>query len=738
MSLLASPSAVGTLSSHSFLRTIASEEMERWDSLTPPPDQKTLEEWRAAQKNDEGIWGAGKLDEQLVALATVAGTEIRGASFERELFWRYGAAGQRLARMPVWTYGADLEKKWGDGVWTDGLHVWVSVTSLAKLRHAWLDQDAYDGLEEGEPVTPLTSALLMAAASSLPGSSCPKVETAEAQAQWRPSRRWSDVRAALSTVPNGPAVLEGWPETGWSDDEVACFAAQTSLSPEDEHRLEGWWQAALTVPLSQPVWPLGTAVTGTPSCSSNSAAWRREVEVIWSRVEQAFALADPERYRIALRWLDPLLETTENPIFVYGWATRFYACKQQWSSYECDKEHKSKTMIAAFGEWSRSARYTGETRETAIRVFASFAPDLIKQRHALAGWLGLLAEIRDGRFPHELQAYRIPWEGYLGFLTAESRRAWFRLTIQAAPHVLTPERVWTCAHDEKTAGWLLDAGVSVRVSAPADALREAGGTTPLHRAVHRWSPDAVRRILAAGADAWAVDKSGKTVLASARHPDTVRLLVRLGLSVTAKHPFTGRTPLHEAAAGGYPKKEATLRALLEEGADPNACDADGETPLSILLDSTARGSWGGALALLLERTEGVSCPRAPGSSLLTLLLKGGLRIEKNKDRLSPDEFLRGLDRALAAGIPVREDAENDPIVLAARMPHKKVAVGALIRLLDHPEGYSEKSIPDALKQAVTPEAKELLGAWQFTSALREALDSEGPSASHPSYRGRRL
>ncbi|CAM9633300.1 unnamed protein product [Phaeothamnion confervicola] len=79
------------------------------------------------------------------------------------------------------------------------------------------------------------------------------------------------------------------------------------------------------------------------------------------------------------------------------------------------------------------------------------------------------------------------------------------------------------------------------------------GATPLHRACYSGATEAVRLLLAAGANVQAVD--------------------------TSFHD--GRMPLHKACAGG--PHVAIIDALLAAGADPAARDAAGRTPLDLLL-----------------------------------------------------------------------------------------------------------------------------------------------------------
>jgi ankyrin repeat protein len=134
--------------------------------------------------------------------------------------------------------------------------------------------------------------------------------------------------------------------------------------------------------------------------------------------------------------------------------------------------------------------------------------------------------------------------------------------------------------------------------------KDKHGTTPLHQAAASGSVEAVRMLVAAGAEVNAANDFGATPLMWAiTEPEKVRILVGAAADVNARSKM-GRTPLYLAAANdgssataklllehgakledqalvaaAAANDMATIRLLAEKGAAVNAKDEAGRTPL---------------------------------------------------------------------------------------------------------------------------------------------------------------
>ncbi len=180
-----------------------------------------------------------------------------------------------------------------------------------------------------------------------------------------------------------------------------------------------------------------------------------------------------------------------------------------------------------------------------------------------------------------------------------------------------------------------DLSAIARLAASNGALRQRDGhgRTPLHVATFARQREAVKALLAAGADPGALENDrydAVTIAAVADDEETLRVLLANGASaklvtsryagtalIAAAHlghdgvvrqliaagaPLDHVNNLHWTAVieaivlgNGGPRHQATLRALLDAGASTKLADREGRTPLQL-----ARGRGYAAMVKMLE------------------------------------------------------------------------------------------------------------------------------------------
>lgn len=107
------------------------------------------------------------------------------------------------------------------------------------------------------------------------------------------------------------------------------------------------------------------------------------------------------------------------------------------------------------------------------------------------------------------------------------------------------------------------------------------GVTLLQWAILSESKQGFVELLDLGADAAAPGIDGKTAMhlaATVNDLSFLRVLLERGVSPNLTNPETGRTPLAETAYGEHLEQ---ARLLLHAGANPNAADLMGNTPLHV-------------------------------------------------------------------------------------------------------------------------------------------------------------
>jgi ankyrin repeat protein len=145
-------------------------------------------------------------------------------------------------------------------------------------------------------------------------------------------------------------------------------------------------------------------------------------------------------------------------------------------------------------------------------------------------------------------------------------------------------------HQPKDAQLCIEAGANVNCERPMGYPCDEDPSkreTPLLIAITRYMPKMVKRLLALGADPSALTgaSDGRTVLHVTAVYDLAEIagmLIKAGVSIEKKDTF-GWTALHLAVFECH-RHHLTVRMLLANGANVNAMDDTGRTPLQIVLE----------------------------------------------------------------------------------------------------------------------------------------------------------
>lgn len=217
------------------------------------------------------------------------------------------------------------------------------------------------------------------------------------------------------------------------------------------------------------------------------------------------------------------------------------------------------------------------------------------------------------------------------------------------------------------------AGVLTAALSAASHAQPAFGPPDLVEAAKRSDRDAVRTLLAAGADPDEAWGDGATALHWAAHRDAPALVADLlaaGADPDAADDH-GVTPLALACLNG---SLPVVDALLTAGADPNAARSNGETPL---MTAAGVGSLDAARSLLAAGADPDAAEAALGQTALMLavaenhtpvarlLLETGADVSaRSRNRFTPLLFaaqqgnLEAADLLLSAGADVNESAPD--------------------------------------------------------------------------------
>ena len=117
-----------------------------------------------------------------------------------------------------------------------------------------------------------------------------------------------------------------------------------------------------------------------------------------------------------------------------------------------------------------------------------------------------------------------------------------------------------------------------------------GGQTPLMNAVLSGKTEAVRTLLAAGADTSIGERDGYTPMHGAGfqgRAEIAKILVDHGLNPSDRHP-DGFTPIHRACWGKEKRHTDTVKVLLEAGVHPEEPSGRGDTPVKMTQNEKTR------------------------------------------------------------------------------------------------------------------------------------------------------
>lgn len=212
----------------------------------------------------------------------------------------------------------------------------------------------------------------------------------------------------------------------------------------------------------------------------------------------------------------------------------------------------------------------------------------------------------------------------------------------------------------------LDAGIDVNAS--YDLFGPKMAVTLLGIAIDKGRVDAVRLLLAAGADP-SIPSLGRPLAIAAAEKGRVELLTLLGKNVEIfeSHDAMGMTPLHYAVVKGRAK---AARFLLDRGVDRNPPDEQGLTPLYW---AAQRGDLKMVSLLLEAGADANACSHNGVSPLMAAAQKGNGKVVEALLAAGADPDLQAKNGMKAVDYAHGIDAVITPLTAASTPTAKPVA-----------------------------------------------------------------
>ena len=230
--------------------------------------------------------------------------------------------------------------------------------------------------------------------------------------------------------------------------------------------------------------------------------------------------------------------------------------------------HSSNTFIKTIGSWMATAMLYGGA-VCRIPLLMRLGDRLYEKTHEQYYVVDEPDKGRDRWTP-------LHWAARLG------HAAVIRTLIRAGcnTHIQNGDQ-WTPLHEAVERGHVDILGALIAAGADVNA-RDRFGQAPLHEAVSRGHINAVRALIAAGADVNVSigDGFGTPLHAASRcrdnsNLDIVDTLVTAGANINAQNAY-GKTPLHVASQSGH---ISIIHRLVQAGASMDARDRNEQTPL---------------------------------------------------------------------------------------------------------------------------------------------------------------